>query len=84
MTDSKILSVSASQVRLMACITTYNWGSPEYDESNLRRGRVMLRVVWLADLWPTWPYYIDDPDGRDFGDARNTLRMRETRAGLEG
>jgi hypothetical protein len=80
MSDSKILSVSASQVRLMAYLTTWNWQSPEYDENNLRRGRVMLRIVWLADLWPTWPYFVDDPDGRDFGDARHAMaeRMRNS------
>jgi hypothetical protein len=61
MPDNKILSVSASEVRWMACVAVTGVTHPkEYD---FEIGRRMLRTVWLADLWPAWPDYNHDPGG---------------------
>ena len=63
--NGKILSVSAAQVRDMASVAVTGQAQPrDYD---FKVGRRILRTVWLADLWPTWPYYCDDPDGAVFG-----------------
>jgi hypothetical protein len=80
MPDNKVLAVSAAQVRTMGLIMD---GQGASDENNLKRGRMMMRTVWLADTWPTWPYFVDDPDGRDFGDAREQLRQRDLRAVMD-
>jgi len=79
MPDNKVLTVSAGQARTMGSILT---GQGQPDDYNLSVGKRMLRGVWLADTWPTWPYFVDDPDGR-FGDAREAIRARELRAALE-
>jgi hypothetical protein len=64
MTD-KVLVVSSAQVRTMASVAATGQCQPKvYD---FKVGRRILRTVWLADLWPTWPYYCDDPDGVVFG-----------------
>jgi hypothetical protein len=87
----KVLAVSAFQVRMMGYMTTWDWGSPgmpadersRADERNLRRGLVMLRTVWLADIWPSWPYYVDDPDGADFGRQDKNPRLCKLLEALE-